>query len=90
MKVHASTGDVTLYYTQWQMAHRMRREFFIYEVNYALTNPDLWITQDQVGQGIEPTEKVVEYHIPATQMKKVAKAGKDVEATNRQKGEQDD
>ena len=57
VKGHASTGDVILYYTEWQMAHRMRREFFIYEVNHALTNPELWITQDPVGQGIEPTER---------------------------------
>ena len=39
VKGHAATGDVTLYYTEWQMAHRMRQEFFIYEVNYALTAP---------------------------------------------------
>ena len=74
VKGHATTGDVTLYYTEWQMAHRMRQEFFIYEVNHALTNPELWITQDPVGQGIEPTERVVEYHIPAVQLKKVAEA----------------
>ena len=62
VKGHATTGDVTLYYTEWQMAHQMRNEFFIYEVNHALTKPELWITQDPVGQGIEPTERVVEYH----------------------------
>jgi hypothetical protein len=43
VKGHASTGDVTLYYTEWQMAHRMREEFFIYEVDHALTDPRLRI-----------------------------------------------
>ena len=37
VKGHAATGDVTLYYTEWQMAHRMGEEFFIYEVDDALT-----------------------------------------------------
>ena len=74
VKGHAATGGVVLYYTEWQMAHRMRREFFIYEVNHALTNPELWITQDPVGQGIEPTERVVEYPIPAAQLKEVAES----------------
>ena len=56
------------------MAHRMRREFYIYEVNHALTSPDLWITQDPVGQGIEPTERVVEYHIGAEELRAVAQS----------------
>ena len=73
-KGHAATGDVVLYYTEWQMAHRMRHEFFIYEVNHALTEPELWITQDPVGKGIEPDERVVEYHIPAARLKEVAVA----------------
>ena len=73
VKGHASTGDVTLYYTEWQMAHRMRDEFFIYEVNHALTMPELWIAQDPVGRGVEPTERVVEYHIRAQQMQAVAR-----------------
>ena len=63
VKGHAATGSVTLYYTEWQMAHRMRGEFFIYEVDHALTEPKLWITQDPVGKGIQATERVVEYHI---------------------------
>ena len=72
VKGHAATGDVTLYYTEWQMAHRMRQEFFIYEVNHVLAHPELWITQDPVGKGIEPTERIVEYHISAAQLKRVA------------------
>ena len=72
VKGHASTGDVVLYYTEWQMANRMREEFFIYEVNHALTEPDLWITQDPVGKGIQPTERVVEYHVPVAQLRRVA------------------
>lgn len=63
VKGHATTGDVTLYYTEWQIAHRMRSEFYIYEVNRALSAPDLRIVQDPVGCGIEPEEKVVEYKI---------------------------
>ena len=35
VKGHPTTGDVVLYHTEWQMAHRMRDEFFIYEVNHA-------------------------------------------------------
>lgn len=65
VKGHATTGDVTLYYTEWQIAHRMRSEFFIYEVNHALSAPGLRIVQDPVGCGIEPEEKVVEYKIRA-------------------------
>ena len=72
VKGHAATGDVTLYYTEWQMAHRMRGEFFIYEVNHALTEPELWITQDPVGKGIEATERVVEYHIKSDELRSVA------------------
>ena len=81
VKGHAATGDVTLYYTEWQMAHRMRQEFFIYEVNHALTYPELWITQDPVGKGVEPNERIVEYHISAAQMKRVA-AVADASVTN--------
>ena len=51
VKGHAATGDITLYYTEWQLAHRMREEFFIYDVDYALTNPDLRIVQDPHRQG---------------------------------------
>ena len=72
VKGHATTGSVTLYYTEWQMAHRMREEFFIYEVDYALSEPQLWIAQDPVGRGIEPVEKVVEYHVRADQLRAVA------------------
>ena len=52
VKGHASTGGVTLYYTEWQMAHRMGAEFFIYDVYHALTNPQLRIVQDPVGKGL--------------------------------------
>ncbi|MCY3957105.1 MAG: helicase-related protein [Chloroflexi bacterium] len=72
VKGHKTTGDVVLYYTEWQMAHRMRKEFFIYEVNYALTNPSIQIVQDPVGRGLEPTEKVVEYHIKSGELALIA------------------
>ena len=29
VKGHGTTGGVTLYYTEWQLAHRMREEFYI-------------------------------------------------------------
>jgi superfamily II DNA or RNA helicase len=74
VKGHATTGDVTLYYTEWQMAHRMREEFFIYEVDCALSDPQLWITRDPVGKGIEPIERVVEYIIRADELDRVAEA----------------
>ena len=76
VKGHASTGDVTLYYTEWQMAHRMGEEFFIYDVDHALTNPQLRIVQDPVGKGIEPVERVVEYLINSGQLQA---AGESVE-----------
>ena len=57
VKGHATTGDVTLYYTEWQTANRMREEFFIYDVHHALSAPRLWIVQDPVGKGIRPVEK---------------------------------
>ena len=72
VKGHATTGDITLYYTEWSMANRMRQEFYIYEVNHALNAPELWITRDPVGKGIEPEEKVVEYRIVAEQLQVVA------------------
>ena len=75
VKGHAATGSVTLYYTEWQMAHRMRDEFFIYEVDHALTEPKLWITQDPVGKGIQATERVVEYHIDSEELRSVAQLG---------------
>ncbi len=71
VKGHTSTGDVTLYYTEWQMAHRMGEEFFIYEVDNALTKPQLRIVRDPVGKGIEPTERVVEYFIDSAQLQSV-------------------
>ena len=76
VKGHRSTGDITLYYTEWQTAHRMRDEFFIYIVDYTLSDPQLRIVQDPVGKGIEPAEKVVEYRITQTQ---VAAATDDIE-----------
>ena len=72
VKGHSSTGDVTLYYTEWRMAHRMGEEFFIYEVDHALTEPQLRIARDPVGNGIEPTERVVEYHVPSAQLRAIA------------------
>ena len=82
VKGHGATGGVTLYYTEWQLAHRMREEFYIYEVNHALTQPQLWITQDPVGKGVEATERVVEYHIKPDELRKVAVAASDVEAAD--------
>ena len=75
VKGHVATGNVTLYYTEWQLAHRMRDEFFIYEVDHALTEPKLWITQDPVGKGIQATERVVEYHIDSEKLRSVAQPG---------------
>ena len=72
VKGHATTGDVTLYYTEWQTAHRMRDEFFIYVVDHALTEPDLWLVRDPVGKGIRPTEKVVEDQIDLAQPRAAA------------------
>ena len=69
VKGHAATGDVTLYYTEWQLAHRMREEFFIYEVDYATTAPALRIIQDPVGKGVRATERVTEYHIQAADLR---------------------
>ena len=89
VKGHAATGGVVLYYTEWQMAHRMRSEFFIYEVNHALTSPELRIIQDPVGQGIEPTERVVEYHIQSTQIEQLAALPNDLEVYGRRRGEFD-
>ena len=68
VKAHTTAGDVTLYYTEWQMANRLREEFFIYEVEQALSAPSLRIIQDPVGKGIEPVEKVVEYRIEAAKL----------------------
>ena len=73
VKGHAGTGGITLYYTEWQMAHRMRGEFFIYEVDHALTAPDLWITQDPVGKGVKATERVVEYHVDSEELRSAAR-----------------
>ena len=89
VKGHTSTGDVVLYYTEWQMAHRMRSEFFIYEVNHALTKPELRIVQDPVGQGVEPTERVVEYHIQSAQIERLAVIANDLEVYGRRRGERD-
>jgi len=72
VKGHATTGDVTLYYTEWQMAHRMSDEYFIYEVDHALAAPELWITQDPVGKGIQPEERVVEYYVRSEQLRVLA------------------
>ena len=89
VKGHTATGDIVLYYTEWQMAHRMRNEFFIYEVNHALTGPELRIVQDPVGQGIEPTERVVEYHVQSTQIERLAILPNDLEVYGRRRGERD-
>jgi predicted nucleotidyltransferase len=69
VKGHTTTGDVTLYYTEWQTANRMRDEFFIYVVDHALSAPNLLIVQDPVGKGVEPTESVVEYSIRGEQLR---------------------
>ncbi|MBI2919084.1 MAG: DUF3883 domain-containing protein [Chloroflexi bacterium] len=45
VKGHVATGDVILYYTEWQMANRMREEYFIYQVMNALVQPELWMVQ---------------------------------------------
>jgi len=74
VKGHAATGDVTLYYTEWQLAHRMREEFFIYEVDYATTKPELRIVQDPVGKGVQATERVTEYRIRAADLRAVAES----------------
>ena len=74
VKGHTGTGSITLYYTEWQLAHRMRAEFFIYEVNHALSSPELWIIQDPVGKGIKASERVVEYHIDAKDLRAVAES----------------
>ncbi len=58
------------------MANRMRQEFYIYEVNNALSTPELWITRDPVGKGIEPEERVVEYRILSEQLQVVAERAK--------------
>ena len=86
VKGHTATGDVVLYYTEWQMAHRMGEEFFIYEINHALTRPELRIIQDPVGQGIEPTERVVEYHVATSQIERLAAVPNDLEVYGRRRG----
>lgn len=75
VKGHLTTGDVTLYYTEWQTANRMGPEFYIYEVNHALSAPELLIVKDPVAKGIEPVEKVVEYRIGARELRAVAERG---------------
>ena len=72
VKGHAATGDITLYYTEWQLAHRMRDEFFIYEVDYALTTPELRIVQDPIGKGVPAKESVIEYRINAADLRAAA------------------
>jgi hypothetical protein len=74
VKGHNTSGDVRLYYTEWQTAHRMRDEFYIYEVDYVLTAPKLRITQDPVGKGLQPREIVVEYLIKAEEIGPVSVA----------------
>ena len=68
----AATGDITLYYTEWQTAHRMRDEFYIYVVDHALSGSDLWFVRDPVGQGIEAREQVVQYHIRDEHLRVIA------------------
>ena len=45
----------------------MREERFLHIVDRALTAPSLWMVQDLVGRGVEPTEKVVEFQITLAQ-----------------------
>jgi len=75
VKGHAATGDITLYYTEWQLAHRMREEFFIYEVDHALATPELRIVQDPIGKGVPAKESVIEYRISAADLRAAAEAG---------------
>ena len=72
VKGHAATGDITLYYTEWQLAHRMSEEFFIYEVDYALTEPELRVVQDPIGKGVPARESVIEYRIQAADLRAAA------------------
>jgi hypothetical protein len=72
VKGHLSTGPITLYYTEWQTAHRMREEFFIYNVTEVLSVPRLQIIQDPVGKGIQPIEKVITYQIELAQFESAA------------------
>ncbi|HZT06350.1 MAG TPA: helicase-related protein [Chloroflexota bacterium] len=72
VKGHASTGDVILYYTEWQTANRMRGEFFIYMVDQALSNPKLLVVQDPVGKRVQPLERVVEYQIRGETLRALA------------------
>ncbi|MYD88231.1 MAG: DUF3883 domain-containing protein [Acidobacteria bacterium] len=74
VKGHAATGDITLYYTEWQLAHRMREEFFIYEVDHALTAPELRIVQDPIGKGVPAKESVIEYRISAADLRAAAES----------------
>ena len=62
------------------MAHRMREEFFIYDVDYALTNPDLRIVQDPIGKGVPARESVIEYRIQAADLRAAAEPAETVEA----------
>ena len=71
-KGRAAEANVTLYYTEWQTANRMRDEFFIYYVTDPLKSPKLWIIQDPVGRGLEPEERIVEYRFEADQLLAVA------------------
>ena len=80
VKGHAASGDITLYYTEWQLAHRMREEFFIYEVDHALTKPTMRIVQDPVGKGVPADERVVEYRISAASLRAVAEPADNPEA----------
>lgn len=79
VKGHAASGDITLYYTEWQLAHRMREEFFIYEVDHALTEPTLRIVQNPVGKGVEAVERVTEYRIKAASLRAVAESASESE-----------
>ena len=38
-------------------------EFFIYEVDYALTKPEMRIIQDPIGKDVPAKESVIEYRI---------------------------
>lgn len=71
-KGHLATGEITLYYTEWQTAHRIRDEFYISVIDHPLSTPHRWTVRDPVGQGIEPTEKVVEYHVRPEQLRACA------------------
>ena len=54
-----------------------------------MSQTELRIIQDPVGKGIEPTERVVEYHIPSVQIERLAARPNDLEVYGRRRGDFD-